>query len=68
MSGFIETLGIIVVLILVACAVVNSFAQSEYVAECVLENPTILNIEEICESDISDITTPLKIHKKEKAA
>ncbi len=50
MSGFIETLGIIVVLILVACAVVNSFAQSEYVAECVLENPTILNIEEICES------------------
>ncbi len=50
MSRFIETFGIIAILILVACAVINSFAQSEYVAECVLENPTILNIEEICKS------------------
>ena len=48
MSGLIETLVIIGIVVLCSWGVVTNCENTEYVANCVLENSKLLNAEDIC--------------------
>jgi len=50
MTELIEALVVIGIIVLFSCGIVNSCEKTEYVANCILENSKLLNVEEICES------------------